>query len=104
MSENMELWHATREESGFVCHPYVHIIFQRGPTSIEGVNGCTIEEVIEAAQNRLLEHQANVLACDENAEALRHLEAAREALSRRRTRRQREGVLGTAAPHGISIS
>lgn len=95
----MEQWRCMDGSDGFVCKPFIHIVFQRGPVPTYGVNGCRIEDVIEELQERLIDHQGRSLACDENAEALRHLDEAREALLRRRRRREVQGVLNTAEPH-----
>lgn len=99
MSENMERWRSIDGSDGFICRPYVHIVFQRGSVPEVGVNGCRLEDVIEVLQERLLDHQGRDLACEENASALFHLEAAREALLLRRRRRDEQGVLNTARPH-----
>ena len=99
MGENMEKWRSLDGSEGFVCKPYIHIVFQHGPVPEVGINGCRIEDVIEVIQERLLDHQGRGLACEENATALFHLEAAREALLSRRSRRESQGVLNTPEPH-----
>lgn len=71
------------------------ILFQNGPIAEVGVNGVTQEVLLAIVADRLQSFQAGPYACAENAEALRHIEAAKEALhSRTRTRMQR-GVEGT---------
>lgn len=95
----MEKWRSIDGSDGFVCEHFVHIIFQRGAVHDVGLNGCRIEDVIEILQNRLLDHQGRSLACPENAEALQHLDLAREALLNRRRMREAQGVLNTAIPH-----
>ena len=99
MSENMEKFRSMDGSEGFVCKPFIHIIFQRGPVPEVGINGCRLEDVIEVIQERLLDHQAREYACEENAEALFHLEAAREALLTRLRRREAQGVLNKRAQH-----
>lgn len=99
MSANMEKWRSLDGSDGFVMKPFIHIIFQRGPVTEHGINGCRIQDVIEVLQERLLDHQGRSLACEENALALLHLEAAREALLLRERRRDQQGVLNTASPH-----
>jgi hypothetical protein len=99
MSENMERFRSLDGTDGFVCKPFIHIVFQRGPVPEVGVNGCRIEDVIEVLQNRLLDHQGRDLACEENATALYHLEMARDALMLRRRRREAQGVINTAEKH-----
>lgn len=99
MSENMEAWRSLDGSNGFVCKPFIHIIFQRGSVHDAGVNGCRIEDVIEVLQNQILDHQGRTLACEENAEALLHLDLAREALLKRRRRRSEQGVLNQPEKH-----
>ncbi len=95
----MERWRGLDGSDGFVCKPFIHIVFQRGPVPENGVNGCRIEDVIEILQERLLDHQGRSLACEENARALFHLDAAREALLDRQNRRIAQGVLNTKERH-----
>ena len=99
MSENMEAFRSLDGSDGFVKKPHIHIEWQRGSVAENGINGCRIEDVIEVLQNRLLDHQGRTLACEENAEALLHLELAREALVKRRRRREDQGVLDTDEKH-----
>lgn len=99
MSANMEPYRSIDGSDGFVCKPYIHIIFQRGSVDERGVNGCRIEDVIEVLQERLLDHQGRALGCEENATALYHLDKAREALLLRRRRREAQGVLNSAELH-----
>jgi hypothetical protein len=82
-----------------VCQPFAHILFQRGPVSTCGINGCRIEDVIEILQHRLEDHQQRSLACEENATALQYLGLARDALLTRRGRRIEQGVLNTRETH-----
>lgn len=99
MSENMEAFRCLDGSDGHVKKPFIHIEWQCGSVSENGINGCRVEDVIEVLQNRLLDHQGRSLACEENAEALLHLELAREALVKRRRRREDQGVLDTDQPH-----
>ncbi len=99
MSENMEPWRSLDGSEGFVCQPFIHIIFQRGPVDKVGINGTRIEDVIEVLIQRLLDHQGRELECEENAIALNHLDMAREALMLRRTRREEQGTLNTRLAH-----
>lgn len=99
MSENMEAFRSLDGSDGLITKPFIHISFQRGAVSDIGVNGCRIEDVIEVLQNRLLDHQGRNLSCDENADALYHLEMAREALVLRRRRREEQGVFDTRQRH-----
>lgn len=103
MSENMEGFRSMDGSDGFVCKPFIHVVFQRGAVPEVGINGCRIEDVIEVAQNRLLDHQGRGMSCEENADALYHLEMAREALVTRRRRREVQGVLNTHQPHESTV-
>lgn len=58
-------------------------------------NGAFVETVIRAAIGRLEHYQSLRFACEENAEAIRHLDAALAALASRTARREAQGVEGT---------
>lgn len=58
-------------------------------------NGAFVEDVITAAIGRMEHYQASEFNCDLNAEALRHLVAARDALRSRTADREDRGVEGT---------
>lgn len=60
-------------------------------------NGAFVEDVIEAAADRLRYYQASRFACETNAEALDHLEKALAALDRRTKDRETRKVEGTHA-------
>ncbi len=58
-------------------------------------NGAFVEDVIAAAADRVRYYQSGKFACEENAEALQHLEAAIESLERRTRGREARRVEGT---------
>jgi hypothetical protein len=58
-------------------------------------NGCFVETVIAAAMDRLDFYQRGKFACDENAEALKHLQYALQVLNDRTARREAREVEGT---------
>jgi hypothetical protein len=58
-------------------------------------NGAFVEGVIAAALDRLEFYQQSKFACDENADAMKHLEAALAILNRRTADREARGVEGT---------
>ena len=60
-------------------------------------NGAFIEDVIAAAADRLRYYQASRFACDRNARALVHLEAALAELNSRTADREARKVEGTHA-------
>ncbi len=68
---------------------------------VRETNGATVENVIEAVQQRLMFFQTAAdgrFACDENAEAHHHLALAISALNRRTMRRKAAGTEGTYKP------
>ncbi len=71
------------------------ILFQNGPIAEAGVNGVTQEVLLAIVTDRLQAFQAGPYACAENAEALKHVEAAQEALLSRTRARMARGVEGT---------
>jgi hypothetical protein len=99
MSENMEKFRSMDGTDAIIDKPFINITFQHGPVPEVGVNGCRVEDVIEVLVQKLLDFQGRDLACDENAQALYHLEMAREALLLRRKRREEQGVINTRDPH-----
>lgn len=99
MGENMEKFRHLDGSEAVVETPYISITFQHGPPEKVGINGCRIEDVIEIISEKLLDFQGRDLTCDENAEALYHLDLAREALVLRRRRREMQGLLGSSKRH-----
>jgi len=79
--------------------PFLTVVFQRGSVDDEGVNGCRIEDVIDALVDKLREYQSASLSCDENEETMDFLELAKLAQLRRRKLRQDQGVFNTQRPH-----
>lgn len=71
------------------------VLFQNGPIAEAGVNGVTQEVLLAIVADRLQAFQAGPYACKENAEALKHVEAAQEALLSRTRARMARGVEGT---------
>lgn len=72
--------------------------FQNGPIRESGVNGITQEVLLAIVADRLRSFQAGPYACEENADALAHVEAAQAALHSRTTKRIEAGTEGTSAP------
>lgn len=79
------------------CNPYTRLplIFQNGPIKEAGVNGITHEVLLAVLIDRLTGYQSGQFGCDENAEALKHLEAAQAVLKSRTEKRLARGVEGT---------
>ena len=75
------------------------ISWQNGPLGQEEdrlePNGAFVEDVIEAAINRIEVYQDSEFACTENAMALGNLKLALKALELRTKRRTQEGTEGT---------
>ena len=78
---------------------FISIRFQNGLPPEVGINGVRAEDVIDVLIAKLLNYQDGNLACKENEQALESLQIARDALVRRRQRRQLQGVYNTLAPH-----
>ena len=95
----MEAWRHLDGSDSRVDREFLHVVFQHGNPAEVGVNGCSVEDVIESLIHKLLDFQGRELQCEENATALWHLSAAQDALQLRRRRREDEGVLGTLQPH-----
>jgi hypothetical protein len=62
------------------------IYFQNGPVSQKGPNGTTMEALLAVVADRLNGFQNGTFPCEENAEALEHLNKAIAALQRRSLR------------------
>lgn len=99
MSENMEGFRSMDGSEARIKTEYIEIVFQHGDPNEVGINGCRVEDVIDHLIKKLLDFQGRALSCEENAEALNHLEEASEALVKRRRRRELQGVLGTRDRH-----
>lgn len=79
------------------------INWQRGPLvflpgEAPRANGCFVETLLQAALQRLQYYQGTRFQCQENAEAIRHLQGALTELNSRTQRRQDQGVAGTHVP------
>ena len=81
------------------AEPFARIKFQFGPVGEVGVNGCTIEDVIDVLVTRLEGFQRGPFRCRENALAITKLEEAKHWLLERTRKRQAQGVEGTNAAH-----
>lgn len=66
---------------------------QKGPIKENGVNGCQVDTLVQAA--RLMLYKLNEkFPCDENEQAINALGEAVQALERRRLDREKRGVEG----------
>jgi hypothetical protein len=74
---------------------HLQIGFQKGPIKEVGVNGVTQEALLAIVAHRLECFQAGPFACEENAQALEHVNAALAVLKARTLARQKRGVEGT---------
>ena len=87
---------------GYVYGPGFNINWQDGPLGRDGddkyglmpPNGAFIEDVLTGLIKRMEYYQASKFACEENAVALGHLQAAAVKLAQRREDREARGVLG----------
>lgn len=74
----------------------VTIQFQNGPRKDpNSIHGILDVDLLEIVRDRLKSFQAGPFACDYNAEALEHVEAALKAMNRRVEDRIARNVLGT---------
>ena len=92
--------HEGRPDGGHSFGPGYTIAWQRGPLVNEKGehierNGAFIEEIIQAAADRLAVMQQTQFACCENETALLCLRGARRALQCRQLRRAAEGTAGS---------
>lgn len=99
MSVNMERWRHMDGSDAVIEKEFFKIVFQRGNPAEVGMNGCAVEDIVEALIQKILDFQGRDLSCAENQLALFHLASAQEALVLRRRRREDQGVLGTNAAH-----
>jgi len=83
-----------RDEAG-----YINIRFQLGPVQEKGVNGTSIENVIDLLIRRLSGFQQGPFKCEENEVAVGKLLAANLALASRTKARIAQGVEGKNEPH-----
>ena len=95
----MEKFRSLDGSEALVVRPFIQVVFQHGHPNEVGINGCRVEDVIDVAVDRLLDFQGRNLSCEENAEALEHLYLAREALGKRKRRREQQGVINTQQQH-----
>lgn len=72
--------------------------FQAGPVPYKGTNGLTMEVLIEILCHRLEGFQSGPFACARNANALKHLNYARDELNLRTQERIEQGKEGTNKP------
>lgn len=89
----------SRPAGGYVKDRGIHIEWQNGPLSVDGVrkepNGAFVEDVIRAAIQRIEYYQGSQFKCRENALALTKLEEALHWLQARTARREAAGTEGT---------
>lgn len=84
----------TKNDPGTVHGPFGSVKWQLGPVQEAGVNGTTIEDVVEVCIARLQGFQAGPFASRENALAITALEEGRNWLLQRTRDRQARGVEG----------
>lgn len=89
----VEVWGSTKfndaQDNAPIGMPYIIIKFQAGPLP-QGVNGCSIEDVIDVLVTRLEGFQTGAFRCRENALAITKLEEAKQWLLYRTSKRQND--------------
>ncbi len=88
-----------KNDPGVVHGPFGRVTWQVGPVQEAGVNGATIEDVVEVCIDRLRGFQRGPFASRENALAITAFEEGRNWLLQRTRARQAQGVEGTNQPH-----
>ena len=84
---------------GYYSVPGLAVIFQDGPIKEQGVNGCQVEDLLQAARERLEflnSAAAGKFASQYNAAATAAIRQAEEMLRLRTQERQERGVEGTS--------
>lgn len=71
------------------------IILQNGTLPENGVNGVTAEDLLKVCEEVFICYQESKFACEENQEALNHIQGALGAMARRKNRRTEQGTEGT---------
>lgn len=84
----------SKNDPNAVHGPFGSVKWQLGPVGVYGVNGATIEDVIEVCIERLKGFQTSLFATRENALAITALEEGRNWLLQRTRDRQARGVEG----------
>lgn len=82
---------------GLYAVPGLIVSFQDGPIQEQGINGAQVEDLLQAARERLefLNGAANgKFSCNYNAAAIAAIRQAEEMLSLRTQERERRGVEG----------
>ncbi len=79
--------------------PFGEIKWQLGPISEVGINGTTVEDVLEVCIARIAGFNEGPFRCRENSLAITAMEEARNWLLQRTRARQEQGVEGTNASH-----
>lgn len=74
---------------------YISFIIQKGPIKENGVNGCQVDTIIEAARV-ILDGLNKQFPCFENEQALVSLNLAGYWLHKRKANREARGVEGTS--------
>ena len=104
-SEHLVVSNFTENEDGWPTGgttemlDFIKIRWQDGIIGEEGQNGAFIEDVLEAARQRLQWFQTQSSSCRENAIALTHLETALAWLDLRTRNRIMQGVENTYERH-----
>lgn len=80
---------------GYFVAPGISIVYQDGPIlEAGGRNGAFVEDILVACLHRIEYYQNSRFACETNAEAIKHIQLALDALDRRTRDRQKRSVEG----------
>ena len=86
-----------------MTNPYLNVQFQEGPIPEVGVNGCTMEEVIDLLVHRLEGFQQTNTNCGENAQTIHLLQQAKICLQARTNRRIAAGIEGQKREEAVPL-
>ena len=90
-----------------VCHgdwAILNVDFQNGTIPEHGVNGVTLENLLDICLHRLQGFQATEFSCVENAEAIHGISFALRSLSNRTARRVAIGIEGTLKENELNTA
>ena len=90
---------ASDGSSNEIREPFIEINFQLGPVGEVGINGTTIERILEILKDRLEGFQKGQFRCRTNALAITKIEEAIMWLEERTKKRVNQGVEGTNTAH-----
>jgi hypothetical protein len=93
-SHNYAFVFESEEDKSAGCLSEQRVVFQHGPIKEVGINGITIEALVDVILDRLRGFQEGGFSCVENDMALHHFTQGLNYLNARTKRREARGVEG----------